>query len=223
MRAYTREPMATKNPKPKRPEPDDEDGELLEDPKIDLGDQWGMKRMLDEKAMVVLEDLGYGTDWHIWNLKMVLGTISCVCAGVAQLWPGEYPETKVVLMTCCGIYYVCAVWLQYIASFQECGWFLFTQPKSTATWSKNTGIALTSYMERYDYQYTLCVEVVPGSSVPPPKEEVKLVKGLNDYFDSEGYLAHEIFERDVERLVARFEQTMADAGEGGAEGAKKTE
>ena len=38
---------------------------------------------------------------------------------------------------------------------------------------------------------------------------MKLVKGLNDYFDSDGYLAHEIFERDIERLVKRFEDTMA--------------
>ena len=142
-------------------------------------------------------------------------TISCVCAGIAQLWPGEYPETKVVLMTCCGIYYVCAVWLQYIASFVECGWFVFTQPKATATWSKEAGIALTSYMERYDYEYTLCVEVRPGSGVENPKEEVKLVKGLNDYFDSDGYLAHEIFERDIERLLKRFEETMDKEANGG--------
>lgn len=205
--------MATKNPKPKpkkpEPEPDDEEGEEIDDPKIDLGDQWGMKRMLDEKAITVLEDLGYGTDWRVWNLKMVLGTISCICAGVAQLWPGEYPETKVVLMACCGIYYACAVWLQYIASFVECGWFVFTRANSEASWSKTAGIALTSYMERYDYEYTLCVEVRPGAGVENPKEEVKLVKGLNDYFDSDGYLAHEIFERDIERLVKRFEDTMA--------------
>jgi hypothetical protein len=205
--------MATKNPKPKKtkpePEPSDEDGELIDDPKMDLGDQWGMKRMLDEKAMQVLEDLGYPTDWRVWNLKMVLGTISCICAGIAQLWPGEYPETKVVLMVCCGIYYACAVWLQYIASFVECGWFVFTNAKPSASWSKETGIALTSYMERYDYEYTLCVEVRPGSGVENPKEEVKLVKGLNEYFDSDGYLAHEIFERDIERLVKRFEDTMA--------------
>eukprot|EP01044_Picomonas_judraskeda_P028392 COSAG03_NODE_9410_length_722_cov_0.996790_1_plen_186_part_10 len=122
-----------------------------------------MKRMLDEKAITVLEDLGYDTDWRVWNLKMVLGTISCICAGVAQLWPGEYPETKVVLMACCGIYYACAVWLQYIASFVECGWFVFTRANSEASWSKTAGIALTSYMERYDYEYTLCVEVRSGA------------------------------------------------------------
>ena len=195
----------------------------------------------------VLEDLGYETDWAIWNVKMVLGVISCVCAGVAQLWPGEYPETKIVLMVCCGIYYAAAVWLQYIASFQECGWFVFTQPKPTAKWSTTAGIALTSTMERYEYEYTLSVEVRPGSdtqlpvrrrsplatSLPllPPKDlgeawsevwiracccvvaqegqTVQLVKGLNDYFDTEGYLAHEIFEKDIERLIGQFEKVMA--------------
>ena len=116
----------------------------------------------------VLEDLGYETDWAIWNVKMVLGVISCVCAGVAQLWPGEYPETKIVLMVCCGIYYAAAVWLQYIASFQECGWFVFTQPKPTAKWSTTAGIALTSTMERYEYEYTLSVEVRPGSDTQLP-------------------------------------------------------
>ena len=116
----------------------------------------------------VLEDLGYETDWAIWNVKMVLGVISCVCAGVAQLWPGEYPETKIVLMVCCGIYYAAAVWLQYIASFQECGWFVFTKPKPTAKWSTTAGIALTSTMERYEYEYTLSVEVRPGSDTQLP-------------------------------------------------------
>ena len=116
----------------------------------------------------MLEDLGYETDWAIWNVKMVLGVISCVCAGVAQLWPGEYPETMIVLMVCCGIYYAAAVWLQYIASFQECGWFVFTKPKPTAKWSTTAGIALTSKMERYEYEYTLSVEVRPGSDTQLP-------------------------------------------------------
>ena len=195
----------------------------------------------------MLEDLGYETDWAIWNVKMVLGVISCVCAGVAQLWPGEYPETMIVLMVCCGIYYAAAVWLQYIASFQECGWFVFTKPKPTAKWSTTAGIALTSTMERYEYEYTLSVEVRPGSDTQlpvrrpscrrsPPRhfpacrrdawgehglrrgcccvvaqegQTVQLVKGLNDYFDTEGYLAHEIFEKDIERLIGQFEKVMA--------------
>ena len=37
---------------------------------------------------------------------------------------------------------------------------------------------------------------------------MQLVKGLNEYFDSDGYLAHEVFERDVEKLVQRFEAAM---------------
>ena len=183
---------------PREPDEDGLEEELIDDPQMNLGDQWGMKRMLDEKAIVrsqplpllcickllspcaqltsgrlrgpqeVLEDLGYETDWAIWNVKMVLGVISCVCAGVAQLWPGEYPETMIVLMVCCGIYYAAAVWLQYIASFQECGWFVFTKPKPTAKWSTTAGIALTSTMERYEYEYTLSVEVRPGSDTQLP-------------------------------------------------------
>ena len=38
---------------------------------------------------------------------------------------------------------------------------------------------------------------------------MQLVKGLNDYFDTEGYLAHEIFEKDIERLIGQFEKVMA--------------
>jgi|EP01047_Picozoa_sp_COSAG01_P008321 hypothetical protein len=41
-----------------------DDVEELEDPKMDLGDQWGMKRMLDEKAMHLLDEMGYSTDWR---------------------------------------------------------------------------------------------------------------------------------------------------------------
>lgn len=40
-------------------------------------------------------------------------------------------------------------------------------------------------------------------------QTVQLVKGLNDYFDTEGYLAHEIFEKDIERLIGQFEKVMA--------------
>ena len=106
----------------------------------------------------------------VWNIKMFLGALSCACAGIAQLWPGEYPETKNVLVGCCGVYYLCAVILQYIASFVECHWFVFTRPKPTAKWSSTVGIALSSVMERYDYEYTLIAEPLPNSGVAAPAE-----------------------------------------------------
>jgi hypothetical protein len=128
-------------------------------------------------------------------VKMLLGTVSCVCAGIAQFWPGEYPQTKWVLLSCCAVYYLCGIVLQYIATFMERYWFVFTHPKPTAKWSTGVGIALSSTMERYEYEYTLCVEAVPSSGLPPLPEPLTLVKGLNEYFDSDGYLAHEIFEK----------------------------
>jgi len=36
----------------------------VDEPKMDLGDQWGMKRLLDETAGKILEDAGYPTEWR---------------------------------------------------------------------------------------------------------------------------------------------------------------
>ena len=37
---------------PREPDEDGLEEELIDDPQMNLGDQWGMKRMLDEKAIV---------------------------------------------------------------------------------------------------------------------------------------------------------------------------
>jgi hypothetical protein len=141
---------------------DDEDE--IDDAKLDLGDQWGMKRRLDEEAVHCLDKLGYKTDWRLWNAKMGLGFVSCLCAAIAQFWPAEYPANKMVLLVCCGVYYLCGAILQYLTSFRENGWFVFTEPKDGVVWSTSQGIALTSSMERYDYDYTMVIEAVPVCS-----------------------------------------------------------
>ena len=141
----------------------------IDDAKLDLGDQWGMKRKLDEEAAHYLAELGYETDWRLWNAKMLLGLISCICAAVAQFWPAEYPKNKMVLLLCCGIYYGCGVILQYLTTFRENGWFVFTTPHPDAKWSTTQGIALTSSMERYEYEYTMTIDAIPVRL--PPRAE----------------------------------------------------
>jgi len=188
---------------------------LEEEPVVNLGDQYGMKRMLDEQAVTVLALAGYSTDWALWNLKMVLGAISCVAAALAQFWPTPWPGNWLMVFVSVGVYYVAGTVLQYLATFKEQEFFAFTLPKENEDGSlePGPGIALSSDMERYDHLYTLVLSPGPKSGslwgTMGRREEERSVRSdqwsLQEFFDTDGHMAYSDFEEKVVQLLKAYE------------------
>jgi hypothetical protein len=86
------------------------------------------------------EDQGFPEDHRLSNIKLLLGFVACVLALVAQFWPNPlkpmpFPESRPLLLVCCGTYFAISFGLQAITSFYEKDAILYTlEPVQKSPW-----------------------------------------------------------------------------------------
>lgn len=86
---------------------------------IETGDSVKVKQVLDDATMAAIVDAGYEANYSWDNFKLFLMFISCVFAMTAQFYPLPFPDSRLLLAVCCGLYFVISTVLQFIVVFVD--------------------------------------------------------------------------------------------------------
>jgi signal peptidase complex subunit 2 len=102
--------------------------EVAEPHTIETGDQIKVKQVLDEAVCETLKACGYEQDLSWENKKILMMVACCVFALLAQFYPKPFPESRLILGTCVGLYFFTSCFLQYIVSFVDKDSIAYTLP-----------------------------------------------------------------------------------------------
>eukprot|EP01119_Soliformovum_irregulare_P003196 TRINITY_DN13533_c0_g1_i1.p1 TRINITY_DN13533_c0_g1~~TRINITY_DN13533_c0_g1_i1.p1 ORF type:complete len:198 (-),score=55.61 TRINITY_DN13533_c0_g1_i1:4-564(-) len=166
--------------------------------KINLCDPGAIKRVLDDAiTKYFMEELCLGEETSLSNIKLILGFISVSLALTAQFYPAPFPENYYVLLICCPIYFVLSGILQYIATYKEKEYILFTMP----TGPGKKGIKVRASLPKYSYDFTVGITPIDGNE----SQETKMTKSIGVWFDEEGKFYNEIFSQDLSKLFEEYD------------------
>ncbi len=213
-------------------EEEDEEEEMVY-LQVDTGDIIKLKQILDETvANTFLEDsildqlngssgnrisLGFKEDHALNNLKLILMTVACAFAMVAQFAPLPFPEGRFVLGGCCAAYFVLSGVLQLIATFLDKDCILITKTMEnvpSAVKGKNPdltkyGLRVRTNMPRFSDLYRVIVEFQGLENSP----SVSKTWSVGKFFTQEGMFDEYGLELEVEELYKRFEAGKFDKQE----------
>lgn len=131
----------------KREEDEDEVVEVYEEvPQphvIETGDSVKVKQVLDDSTMAAVVDAGFEANYNWENFKLFLMFLSCVFAMLAQFYPMPFPDSRLLLAVCCGLYFIISTVLQYIVVFVDKDTIMFTKA-NTVSWNTSFGKSLVS-------------------------------------------------------------------------------
>lgn len=179
---------------------------------VNLGDQAGLKRGLDDCAVSSILDAGYDEDFLVSNVKIILGGITIAIALLAQFYPKKYPDNWMILLVCLIFYSLGTAALSLFTSLVEEDSFLITKPK------KDVGeliLRVSSRLPRYSDEYKLMLDSSRNRKVTVsslwrqcPREGTATLKcSLTDFYDDKGFLHEEKFTAEVRKLLSKFEQS----------------
>lgn len=118
----------------KREEEEDEVVEVYEEiPQphvIETGDSVKVKQVLDDSTMAAVVDAGFEANYSWENFKLFLMFLSCVFAMLAQFYPMPFPDSRLLLAVCCGLYFIISTVLQCIVVFVDKDTIMFTKGNS---------------------------------------------------------------------------------------------
>lgn len=204
-------------------EEEEEDTEMVY-LQVDKGDIIKLKQILDETvANTFLEDsvldelngagggrsLGFEEDHRLNNLKLIIMTVACAFAMVAQFAPLPFPESRFVLGGCCAAYFALSGVLQLIATFLDKDCILITKisdrvPAAASAKNPNLtkyGLRVRTSMPRFSEFYTVTIEFEGLENSP----SVSKTWSVGKFFDVEGMFDEYGLELEVEELYLRFE------------------
>ncbi|CAL8468592.1 g8132 [Coccomyxa elongata] len=179
---------------------------------VNLGDQAGLKRGLDDCAVSSILDAGYDEDFFVSNVKIILGGITIAIALLAQFYPKKYPDNWVILLVCLIFYSLGTAALSLFTSLIEEDSFLITKPKKDAG---ELVLRVSSRLPRYSDKYKLMLDSSRNRKVTvsslwrqcPREGTATLECSLTDFYDDKGFLHEEKFAAKVRKLLSNFEQS----------------
>ncbi|EGG23861.1 microsomal signal peptidase subunit [Cavenderia fasciculata] len=154
--------------------------------KVQLYDGLSMKQALDDSIVrYFTDDLQFSQNHTLNILKVLLGFVGCILAGLAQFYPTPFPKNKPILITCVLLYGLISFALYYIT--------MFIQKDSILNASKDkTNLQISTILPRYDPNYTVKMEV--GNYIH------SMTHSIDRYFDSTGILDQPAFFHDILKL-----------------------
>lgn len=183
---------------------EEETMELLQ---VDLGDMVKLKQILDETVASTLLN-GLPEDYRWDNIKLLIMTLACVFAMLAQFAPVPFPESRPLLGTCCCIYFFLSGVLQFITTFIDKDCILITKSLPT---SKNVdlqtyGVRVRSGLPRFSEYYTVVLEF----QNMPDSPYVEQKWSVGQFFDVEGMFDEVGLIQETEELYKRLEAGVYD-------------
>jgi signal peptidase complex subunit 2 len=190
-------------------EKEEQDGEEeLELLQVDVGDMVKVKQVLDETvAGALLETLE--ENYRLDNFKLILMSVSCLFAVVAQFAPIPFPDSRPVLGICCCAYFILSGILQFITSYIDQDAILVTTPVTAST-NKNLqqyGVRVRSSFPRFSEWYTVILEFQGMENSPMVEQKWSVGK----FFDVEGMFDEVGVKQEIEALYTRLEKGQYDA------------
>ncbi|KAM0949188.1 putative signal peptidase I [Dioscorea sansibarensis] len=164
--------------------------------KANLLDPHAIKHVLDESVTEIVTSKGYGEDFRLSNVRLLIGTVIIGIALLAQFTNKKFPENRNFLIIC--IYVILNGILQFISYTKEKNAILFTY--SPAGSFNSTGLILSSKLPRFSDMYTLTVASADPKSISANKT-VEFTKSVTKWFTKDGILVEGLFWKDVERLI----------------------
>ncbi|BDA43434.1 probable signal peptidase complex subunit 2 [Coccomyxa sp. Obi] len=179
---------------------------------VNLGDQAGLKRGLDDCAVSSILDAGYDEEFFVSNVKIILGGITIAIALLAQFYPKKYPDNWVILLVCLILYSLGTAALSLFTSLIEEDSFLITKPKKDAG---ELVLRVSSRLPRYSDEYKLMLDSSRNRKVTvsslwrqcPREGTATLVCSLTEFYDDKGFLHEEKFAAEVRKLLSNFEKS----------------
>jgi signal peptidase complex subunit 2 len=203
---------------------------------VDTGDIIKLKQILDETVANTFlsentleghdprsKNIGLGEDHKLNNIKLILMTVACMFAMIAQFSPMPFPESRPVLGSCCAVYFMLSGVLQLIQTFVDKDCILITKSVESGSASKDIlkknpnltkyGLRVRSIFPKFSEFYTVRIEFqdMENSSF------VKKRWTVGQFFDKEGMFDEYGLQYEVEALYRRFESGKFDTeGDGKA-------
>ncbi|XP_039127522.1 LOW QUALITY PROTEIN: probable signal peptidase complex subunit 2 [Dioscorea cayenensis subsp. rotundata] len=191
--------------------------------KANLLDPHAIKHVLDESVNEIVTGKGYGEDFRLSNVRLLIGTVIIGIALLAQFHNKKFPENRNFLITCIisypFFYVILNGILQFISYTKEKNAILFTYPPAGSF--NSTGLTVSSKLPRFSDMYTLTVasadpkSISANKTVEFTKSVTKVDKSLvyvvlasfvmislsDALFTKDGILVEGLFWKDVERLI----------------------
>ena len=194
-----------------------EDKEVMDDfLQIDLGDVIKMKQVMDESAVAAVFDHAEAY-YYYENLKLVIMSIACMFAMMAQFVPIPFPESLPVVGACGAMYFVMSGVLQLITIFIDKDFIAFTKPAESGgnKLLQKYGVGVRSKQERFSEHYTIIMEFhmdKKAKAADPAAAALNVEEtwSVGQFFDGEGYFDEVNFEKAVIDVYKRFEDGKYD-------------
>jgi len=207
---------------------DEEEEEEMELLQVDVGDMIKVKQILDETvAATLLEQID--EDYQFDNFKLLLMTIACVFAMIAQFAPLPFPDSRITIGICCASYFCLSGILQLITTVIDQDCILLTKPlpkdgkkddvdvginedtgkkifrkdpkdiKSKEIFTH--GVRVRSQFPRFSQWYIVILEFEKLPDTP----RVEQRWSVGQFFDKEGMFDEIGLQLEVEKLYRRLE------------------
>ena len=198
---------------------------------VDTGDIIKLKQILDETVANTFlsentleghdpraKNIGLVEDHKLNNVKLILMTVACIFAMIAQSSPLPFPDSRPLLGFCCAVYFTLSGILQLITTFLDKDCILITKPLVRASNDKvkknpnltKHGLRVRAIFPKFSEFYTVRIEFQDLENSP----FVKKSWSVGQFFDKEGMFDEYGLHYEVEALYRKFESGKFDTEDG---------
>mmetsp|Transcript_28325 Transcript_28325/g.39132 ORF Transcript_28325/g.39132 Transcript_28325/m.39132 type:complete len:207 (-) Transcript_28325:128-748(-) len=187
----------------KEKEQDHEDDSVKKSQPINLGDSAAVKHALDACAVEVVTS-NYPEDYTHSNHNIAFGLLACALAAVAQFYPKNGAHVFYVQLGCVlGYMTISTLLTMYMATYGK-DFIVSTYAKPASP--SDTGITVVGELPRFSHLYKLTIASKETKSIAA-RQSVTIEKSITEWFYEDGNLAEDIFRKEVEDLLKKYENS----------------